>query len=291
MDINSDTKLYCLIGHPISKSLSPYIHNFSFNKNNINAKYLAFEVDKYKLKDCISGIKALDIKGFNVTIPHKVDIINYLDDISEEAKLIGAVNTVKNVNGKLIGYNTDGLGFIKSLYDKKIDLEGKNVLILGSGGASRAISMMLAKEGVRKIHILNRTIDKAKKLINDIKKNFPKIEYSYSNLAEFNINNQQDIDIIINCTSVGMYPDENEIPLDIKFINQNTIVYDIIYKPLKTKFLKKAEEKGCLIINGLKMLIYQALISEEIWLNKKLDLENIVMALEKQDFLLKNRNY
>lgn len=274
MNIDSDTKLYCLIGHPISKSLSPLIHNFSFNENKINAKYLTFDVKENNLKMAISGLKALGVQGFNVTIPYKTEIIQYLDELSEEAKLIGSVNTVKNVNGKLIGYNTDGMGFIESLKENKIEIKEKIVLVIGAGGAGRAICMMLAKEGAEKIHIINRTIDKAKKLSKELNSIFDDVLITYGSLDNKKID-FKNIDIVVNCTSVGMYPNIDETPINPNHFTSKTTVYDIIYKPIKTKFLKFAEKRGCKILNGLDMLIYQGILSEEIWLDMNLNVEKV----------------
>lgn len=275
MKIDSSTSLYCLIGHPISKSLSPEIHNYSFDKNNINAKYLAFDVAEDNLKQAIEGIRNLGIKGCNVTIPHKVNIIKYLDEIDEEAKLLGAVNTVKNENGRLIGYNTDGKGFTNVLKDKGIEIKGKSVAILGAGGAARAISIILAKEEIKKIVVFNRTLEKAENIIKEIEDNFPKVKGVYKNLEEDEFN-FEDIDIIVNCTSVGMDPNLDQTPIDPSILTKDTIVCDIVYKPLETKLLKLAKEQGQTAIGGLNMLIYQGILSEEIWLNKNIDKDLVI---------------
>ncbi|EOD00114.1 shikimate dehydrogenase [Caldisalinibacter kiritimatiensis] len=284
MKIDANTELYCLIGHPVSKSLSPFIHNTSFEENGLNAKYMVFDVKPNDLRKAIDGIKALGIKGFNVTIPHKIEIIKYLDDISKESKLIGAVNTVKNDNGKLIGYNTDGLGFIKSLKVHDVVVKRKKVLILGAGGAAHAIAMMLAKEGANEIIILNRTEKKAKKLIEKIKNIYPNIKGRYGGLNSREIN-YQDVDIIINCTSIGMYPNSNQSPIKKNNLNKNMLVYDIVYKPRITKLLKDAEEKGCKVIGGLDMLLYQAILSEEIWFKQIFDINSIKLNMNKKEFL------
>lgn len=275
MKIDSNTKLYCLLGHPVSKSLSPEIHNYSFGKNNINAKYLAMDVTKESLKKAVEGIRHLGIAGFNVTIPHKIDIIKHLDSLDEEAKLLGAVNTVKNENGKLIGYNTDGKGFTDVLKDKKIDVKNKSIAILGAGGASRAISIMLAKEGIGEIIIFNRTVKKAEAIIDEIKEKFPKVRGAYKDL-EVDSFDFKDIDIVINCTSIGMYPNLDEMPIDPKMLSENTIVCDIVYKPLETKLIKRAKEHGQTTVHGLNMLIYQGILSEEIWLDKSIDKDLVI---------------
>ena len=278
MEIDWKTKLFCLIGHPVSKSLSPNIHNEFYKINNLDNVYLVFDIKEENFEDIIYSFKIMDVQGFNITIPHKIRIINYLDEISNEAKLIGAVNTVKNENGKLIGYNTDGLGFIKSLKDNNINIKDKNILILGSGGAANAISTSLALDNVKKLYINNRSIAKSKKLAIKIKKQFPDIDIEYGNLSLNNIKKEK-IHMIINCTSVGMYPNTEEVPIFLEGFNRNLIVYDIIYKPEKTNFLKLAEEKGYYTINGLPMLINQALYSQAIWLNQ--DFKNIFKNFEE----------
>ncbi|NMB08363.1 MAG: shikimate dehydrogenase [Tissierellia bacterium] len=269
MKINWETKLYCLIGHPISKSLSPIIHNEFYKINNINSIYLTFDIEQNALKNIVYSFKAMNIQGFNITIPHKISIINYLDEISEEAILIDAVNTVKNENGKLIGYNTDGLGFIKSLKDKNIDIRNKNVLILGAGGAANAISTTLAMVGVRKLYINNRNINNSKKLAKKIKNQFPNIYIEYGDLSLNNVL-KEEINMIINCTSVGMYPNIEDTPILLNGFSKDLIVYDIIYKPYETKFLKLAKKRGYNTINGLSMLINQGLYSQAIWLDGKI---------------------
>lgn len=268
MNINWNTQIYCLIGHPISKTLSPIIHNNFYRLINENSIYLAFDVKENHLSTIVEAIKILDIKGFNVTIPYKTTIINYLDEISEEAKLIGAINTVKNVDGKLVGYNTDGMGFIKSLELNNIDVKGKNILILGAGGGAKAIGTSLAFIGVDSIFISNRTLGKAKKLSEKLKYQFPKVSIDYGGLDLKKVD-KKNIHMVVNCTSIGMYPNINELPIRLDGFSQNLIVYDIIYKPKKTKLLKLAENKGYKTIDGLNMLINQGLYSQQIWLDNK----------------------
>lgn len=265
MNIDYNTNLYCLIGNPINKSLSPKIHNYIFKEKNINSVYLCFNIDEKNLASTLNNFKVLGVKGFNVTIPHKVKIMKYLDDIDEEARYLESVNTVKNIKGRFIGYNTDGLGFIKSLKDRNIELRNKNVLVLGAGGASSAISTKLALEGVNKIIILNRTLDKAKKIATNIYEKFNDIKVEYNNLDK--AYKYPYIDMLINCTSIGMYPNIDRIPVDISVFNKKIIVYDVVYKPNKTKLLDASEKRGFKIINGIDMLVNQGLLSQKIWFN------------------------
>lgn len=276
MNIDWNTDIYCLIGNPVSKSLSPKIHNYIFELNNKNCVYLAFKVEDRDFKAIINSFKALNIKGFNVTIPYKIKIMDHLDEIEKEARLLGAVNTVKNVNGKLIGYNTDGLGFARSLTEEGIKIEDRNFLILGAGGASHAISTKLAIEGAKKIVILNRTIKKAEVLGKNIKDKFENTQVTWDSLD--NVVKYLDSDIVVNCTSAGMYPNEDISPIDSTILNEDTVIYDIIYKPIETKFLKDAKRNKLKTIGGISMLINQAILSQQIWLN---DVENYSKNFKK----------
>lgn len=264
MDVLWDTELYCLIGNPIDFSLSPLIHNYIFKSLNLNSIYLSFNIEEKNLKTTIDFFKSINIKGFNVTIPHKKTIIKYLDGISPEAELIGAVNTVKNQKGRLIGYNTDGLGFIKTFKDNNISPQGKNILLLGAGGAAYSIASSLLNEGINKLYLLNRSSENAINLKNKIslRNNKTKIE-----IVDLNLINKNNIDIIINSTSLGMYPMEDISPLDITGFSKKTIVYDIVYKPSNTKLVMEAKANGLITFNGKSMLLNQAILSQNIWLN------------------------
>lgn len=266
MNINWNTNLYCLIGNPVDKSLSPIIHNEIFKILEKNSIYLAFNVEENKLKDAIDGFKAININGFNVTIPFKKTIINYLDGLSPEAEILGAVNTVKNENGKLVGYNTDGEGFYKTLIDNNIEVKNKNILLLGAGGAAYGIGITLSIKGVKSIYIANRTKEKAIVLEKEIKKVNPNVLTFVGDLS-LRYLNKEDIDIIINATSIGMYPLENLSPIELNGFNKKIVVYDIVYKPKETKLIKEAKSKGFRTFNGLPMLLEQAILSQKIWLN------------------------
>lgn len=277
MKIDYSTSLYGLIGDPVEKSLSPDIHNLSFSNNEINSVYLAFQVKSEELQKAVEGMKSIGVKGFNVTIPHKVDIIKYLDELDEEAEMLGAVNTVKNENGVLKGYNTDGRGFIELLKSNGVEVEGSKIIILGAGGASRGISMLLAKEGAAKINIVNRTEDKAVRLKEEISGHFSSVDITTGLKDDYT-----EYDLLINTTSVGMYPNDDEVPFDIELLSDSAAVADIIYKPLRTKLLKEADSKGHKIVEGLGMLINQAILSEEIWLDRELDKKSIIDEISKQ---------
>lgn len=255
-------KIYAVIGDPIAHSLSPSIHNDAFKQEQIDAAYLAFHVKPEGLEDAVKGMKALGVSGFNITIPHKQTIIPFLDEVDELAKAIGAVNTVINKDGRLIGYNTDGMGFLKALQEEITgELSMKKTLILGAGGAARAIYFTLVKEGVKHVDIANRTRERAIDLISDcpydpISTAFTIVE-AEQNVAEY--------DLIIQTTPIGMSPNVDVSPLDVTKIKTSAFISDIIYNPLKTKILLEAEHHGAQTQNGLGMFAYQGALAFQIW--------------------------
>ena len=281
MMITGKTKVVGVIGHPIEHSMSPPMHNNAFKQLDMDWVYVAFHVLPENIGKLMESCKTLDIKGLNVTIPHKTAVIPFLDEIDPIAEKIGAVNTIQFKNGISKGYNTDGLGAIKSL-QKHTSLEGKNVLILGAGGASKAISFTLINENINSLTIANRSQDNALKLIDNIKQHtgFKKIEYVDIKDADEIIN---DVDIIINTTPIGMYPNHNvDAPIKTDKINDNHVVMDIIYNPLETVLLKESGLNGAKTINGTSMLINQGLVSFEIFTGMEASYESFEEALIKQ---------
>ncbi|MBX9954066.1 shikimate dehydrogenase [Peribacillus simplex] len=255
-------KIYGVMGDPIVHSMSPDIHNDAFEKENIEAVYHHFHVTKEGLNDAVKGMKALGIEGFNITIPHKTSIIPFLDEVDELALAIGAVNTVVNKNGRFIGYNTDGKGFFKSLCDEiSGDIKAKKTLVIGAGGAARAIYFTLVKEGVKQVDIANRTKERAAQLVSDCP--YDKVSKALSIIeAEESLSQY---DLIIQTTSSGMSPELDHSPLKVDQLKTGAIVSDIIYNPLQTKLLREAGEKGAETQNGLGMFINQAALAFEIW--------------------------
>jgi shikimate dehydrogenase len=257
-------KSFAVIGDPIDHSLSPNIHSAAFRELNLDCSYIAFRISKGELEEGIEGLKKIKIEGFNVTIPHKIEMMKYLDKIDESCSVIGAVNTIVNKDGKFKGYNTDMDGFLDPFKKKKLNIVNSNILLLGAGGAARAIVAGFAKEKAKKITIANRTLKNA------------------TNLSEFAIkiglnaegveiedikNSAKNYDIIVNATSIGL---KNELcPISLEGINEKTIVYDIVYTPINTDFIKKAKEKGAIVIFGYEMLLGQAMRSFEIWHSMK----------------------
>jgi shikimate dehydrogenase len=230
---------------------------------NLDCEYGAYDVEKEQLGERMEDFKKKGFSGINVTIPHKVDVIKYLDELSVEAKLTGAVNTVK-FGRKNIGYNTDGIGCLAAFKENGIELEGKRVLIIGAGGAARAISFQLAGEKAE-IWITDMVSEKAVDLSKEIREQINgRIQAIYldDKLSE-KIN---EVDIVVNATPIGMYPNTNEMPIDAKQLKRGTVVMDIIYNPVETMLLKEAEKRGCKTISGVEMFINQGAESLRIWL-------------------------
>ncbi|MBT8242997.1 MAG: shikimate dehydrogenase [Nitrosopumilus sp.] len=254
------SKSFAVIGDPIDHSLSPNIHSAAFREMNLDSSYIAYRIPKGELEEGVEGLKKIKITGFNITIPHKIEMMKYLDKTDESCSLIGAVNTVSNSNGVLKGYNTDMDGFLDPFKKKKLNISGAKVLLLGAGGAARAIVAGFAKEKAKSITIANRTIEKANTLS----------EFAKSIGLDATAIKIQDVkdtaknyDIIVNATSVGLQNEPSVISL--KGINEKTIVYDIVYMPMNTDFIKKAKEEKATIIYGYEMLLGQAVRAFEIW--------------------------
>ncbi|MEH7251388.1 shikimate dehydrogenase [Neobacillus niacini] len=273
-------KLFAVLGDPIGHSMSPSMHNDLLSLYQIDAHYHPFKVSKEELHTAVSGLKAIGISGFNVTVPHKSSIIPFLDEIDPLALSIGAVNTVVNDNGKLTGYNTDGYGFLKGLHAYITSLSDKKVLVIGAGGAARAIYFTMAKMKPQVIDIANRTIDKAVELIEacpyDTSSKALSLEEAGEQLAEY--------DIVIQTTMIGMKPNISEMPISLKYLKPQSLVCDIIYNPLETQFLREAKQKGATIQNGIDMFVYQGALAFEKWTGIFPDVkrmrENVLKLLE-----------
>lgn len=277
MQIDSKTVLTGLFASPSTHSISPIIHNNAFEKLGLNYIYLSFEVDKDNLKDAVKSIKILNMRGVNLSMPNKKAVIQYLDEISETAKLSQSVNTIVNDNGILKGYSTDGKGFLKSLEEEKIFVKNKNIIILGIGGASISIISQAAFEGVENIFVFKRdkNWEKQKKILDNISdKTDCKIElYSLENKNILKRKIEESY-LLINATNVGMKENISLIE-DKSFFRKDLIVSDIIYSPKKTKLLQIAEKEGCKTVNGIGMLLYQGALSFELWTNKKMPVDYI----------------
>ena len=254
------SKSFAVIGDPIDHSLSPNIHSAAFRELDLDSSYIAYRIPKEELEEGIEGLKKIKIDGFNITIPHKIEMMKYLDKIDESCSLIGAVNTVSNKDGILKGYNTDMDGFLEPFKKKELKISDTKVLLIGAGGAARAIVAGFAKEKAKSVTIANRTLENADTLSEFAKKigltaNAIKIE----DVGD----SAKDYDIIVNATSIGL--NNESCPISLEGINEKTIVYDIVYMPMNTDFIKKAKEKGAVVIFGYEMLLGQAARAFEIW--------------------------
>lgn len=288
MKVNSKTQLACLIGHPVSHSFSPYIHNFLAEKYGLNLEYVCFDVSPEKVGDALNGFKALGLVGSNVTIPHKIEVMNYLDEIDRNAAIIGAVNTIKNDNGRLIGYNTDGAGFVKSVLNEGHEIKGKHILVLGAGGASRAIIIELAAQGAAKITIRNNTLSKAEQIAEAVRAHFSEVEVEIGRLT-IEEADLKGVDLLINTTPLGMSSRKDLCPIDESIVPpQGLIVCDIVYTPHDTRLLQWASAHQLPVVHGIGMLINQGLQSFSIWTGIEVTAyEEVVQILKEQGVLEK----
>lgn len=272
-----------VIGDPIAHSMSPAIHKTVLEDLKTDYEYECVCVKRGELEGFITYAKEHSLRGFNITMPHKVDILPFLDWIDDEAKMYNAVNTVKIENGKLYGYNTDGRGYIESIREAGFECPDKNIVILGAGGAAATVAMKTAAEKAKTVTVLNRGYERAKLLRDNImnKLNF---EVILDDFTPENINRHcKDCDLLINSTPLGMSGIKENFESFDFFDNmkKDALVSDMIYNPSRTDFLKNADSRGLKITNGLGMLIYQGLIAEEIFLEKKLDFGHLKGKIEK----------
>lgn len=285
MKITGKTKVIGIFGYPVSHTLSPLMQNAALEALGLNCIYVPFEVETNDLGAAVKGVRALGLTGVNVTVPHKEAVIPFLDEIDEDSKIIGAVNTILNKNGKLIGYNTDSPGYIRSLREEAgFDPKGKSVIVIGAGGAAKGIACGLFLAGASEIIIANRTIEKANEIrlnLNGIDKyKSEQVAIKTIHLSELN-NNISNVDLIVNTTSMSL---EGKAPdVDFASTSPHVLVSDIAYKPPLTPFLKRAREAGRKTLGGLGMLVYQGAISFEIWTGQKAPVD--VMKNSLKSFL------
>jgi shikimate dehydrogenase len=278
VEIDTGTKIVGLIGHPISHSFSPFIHNTAFEILNLNFKYLVFDVPPENLKEAIRGIPALGIIGVNITIPHKEAVLELLDNVSPETRIIGAVNTIVNENGNLTGYNTDVFGFTEPLKRFKNEVANSPVLIFGAGGAARAvIYSLITNFQPEKIIISNRNLSRAQLLVEHFSQILGYREFEVREL--FIPDMESDVKsarLIINATPIGMYPKSDETLIqNPELFHKGQIIYDVVYNPQETVMLKIAKSRGARIISGIDMLIFQAAKSFELWTGFDMPLSEI----------------
>ena len=262
--ITGKTNVFGIIGDPVEHSLSPGMHNAAFKELGMDNIYVPFQVKAEHLEDAILGAQSLGVKGFNVTIPHKTEVINYLDYLDIAAGLIGAVNTIEFGKNGAVGHNTDGIGAVMAI-EEEAPVKNKKVVILGAGGASRAIAFQLLLSGVDNLVIANRTVEKAVELKTDLVEKLDH-EVRVSGLDENLTQELSDTNILINTTPVGMYPNVDQKPVvTAEMMHPDMVVNDIVYNPLKTGLLKEADKAGAKSISGIKMLIYQGVEAFKIW--------------------------
>lgn len=282
MEINGSTQVACLIGHPVSHSFSPYIHHYLIDKYKLNLKYVCFDVAEGQVKEALQGIKALNIIGSNVTIPHKVTVLESLDRVDKNAALIGAVNTIKNESGKLVGYNTDGRGFVKSVIDAGHQIKGKTVMILGAGGASRAISIEMACNGAKTLILRNHTLSKAEAIKEVINANFKQVQVEIGDL-EVKEEELKGVDLLINTTPLGMGSNRALCPISEAIVPpSHLVVCDIVYNPQETLLLKWAKHHHLKVVYGVHMLINQAIESFSIWTGIEVQDKGEILELLKE---------
>jgi shikimate dehydrogenase len=281
MAITGKTRICGVIGDPIEHSLSPTMHNAAFKEIGLDLVFLAFKVTPDQVENAVKGVRSLNILGLNVTMPHKNKIISYLDKLDPTAEYLKSANTILNANGLLTGFNTDGTGAMQALLQNGTDPNGKKMLILGSGGAAKAIAFAAART-TDQIVILNRTPNKSQEFAKNLNHTL-KTKIEGDALTSQSIEkNMQDAQIIINATSVGMQPHDKISLIPPKLFKQTQTILDIVYNPIETKLLNDAKKAGAKTVNGVEMLIHQGAASFEIWTNKPAPIEAMRKAITNQ---------
>lgn len=267
VSLTAHTNIFCIIGHPVEHSMSPTMWNPALQELGLDYVYVAYDVHPDNLENAISGMRALGIKGMNVTIPHKENVIKYLDEIDPIAKKMGAINTIKNEDGVLKGRNTDAGGAKKSLIDAGCEISGKNILFLGSGGVARSVAYVLSEQA-DKIVLTDIVEKSALTVAQEIKQNMGADidgKLSTESILKEEI---QKADILINATPIGMHPKMDASPISKELLHEDLFVFDVIYNPLQTKLMKDAAEIGCKTLGGLDMLVNQGVLAFEWWTGK-----------------------
>ncbi|MCH2190598.1 MAG: shikimate dehydrogenase [Gammaproteobacteria bacterium] len=277
-------KRFALLGEPLGHSLSPALHKSIYRQLEIDdASYRTVELPEDRLKSFFSGFRVGGFDGVNVTTPHKANVISLLDEVDAKARLINAVNCIHRVNNKLTGYNTDILGFSYSLRQSGLEIEGNSFAVLGAGGSAQAVAAVLAEGGAKHVSIFNRSIEKTEALKATIAEINQDVEVDCKGFED--ISNNHDFDCVINSTTLGMSPNVDGSPVPDSFFSSNSLAFDLVYNPQKTLFLSQAEKAGCQIVNGMQMLVAQAVYSVEIWMGGNIvahvDMNALVRDLEK----------
>lgn len=281
MEISGRTGLFALIGTPVGHSKSPVMYNYSFEKLDLDYRYLAFDITVDKVKDALSAIKTFNIKGANVTMPCKSAVTEYMDELSPAARIIGACNTIVNEDGKLVGHITDGVGYVRNLKENGVEVKDKKITIMGAGGAATAIQVQCALDGAREISIFNAKDDfykRAEKTVENIKKEVPECVVNLYDLDDTEKLYEEiaSSDILTNATLIGMKPYDNETNIkDVSVLRKELVVTDVVYNPKKTKMIEDAEANGCKAIGGLGMLLYQGAEAFNLYTGLEMPVEEI----------------
>lgn len=280
MKIDGHTRLCGLIGNPVEHTLSPVIHNTLAEKLKHNLVYVPFLVEKGQIETAVKGAYGLNILGMNVTVPYKSQVIPFLREIDGLAEKIGAVNTLVRVDGGYKGYNTDILGLYRALCRENIYLSGEKAVLLGAGGAARAAAFLCAEKGAEKVYLLNRTLDKAKQLAEEVNKAFDRECIFPMDVADYEKLPEEKL-LVLQGTSVGLYPNVDQAPItDKEFYRRVHTGYDLIYKPAETMFMELVREAGGKAYNGLSMLLYQGIIAYELWNQVEVSEEDAIEIYE-----------
>ena len=282
--INGHTKLYCLIGSPVGHSGSPAMYNYTFERTGIDAAYLAFDIPLEKVEEGVAALKALNVGGFNVTMPDKTAVAGLVDEVSPAARLIGACNTVTvDENGRLTGHNTDGIGFVRNLHENGVEVKGKKLVVLGAGGAATAICVQAALDGASEIAIFNRgqgnffangqhTVEKLAQAVPACKASITPLEDGAA-LAEA----VKNCDILVNATKVGMKPLDGETLIDPALFRSDLVVADTVYNPRETRMIQEAKSAGCkAAIGGIGMLLWQGVAAFKLFTGKDMPAQEVL---------------
>lgn len=273
-EITGTTRLTCLLGSPVAHSISPQMHNEAFRQLGLDYVYTAFDVAPEHLPEAVSALKLFNIRGFNLTMPHKTAMLELVDELTPAAKLAQAVNTVTYENGRLIGHTTDGVGYMRSVEDAGFSIIGKNMTLLGAGGAATAICTQASLDGVKNIYMFKRknaSWNSVQAFVDNVNRTTDCKVSLYDIQDESQLKQALDnSDILTNATNVGMAPDVTSSPIPASLLDSHLIVSDIIYNPRQTQLLKDAKKAGCPTMNGLYMLLYQGAASFECWTNEKM---------------------
>lgn len=277
-------KRFAVIGNPVTHSLSPRLHGYVFKKLGINANYSAIQCTMKQFPEIIKRLQSGQLKGLNVTLPLKQAVLPFLDVVDEHAEAIGAVNCIEVKDGKLIGHNTDWIGFIRTLQNAKIEISGRTCIIIGAGGVARSVVYALALYNVNKIFIINRSIENANEIIKQLKIHSSDTEIKITKWSEMEKQVLHKT-LIVNCTSVGMVPNIDDYPIQKKYLLPSQTIIDIIYSPYRTKLYRIGQSIGAKTLSGLSMLIHQALASLDIWfkepISKKVQIDELQKILKQ----------